>query len=236
MIKKLMFFALTVVFFLTGCSEEKKAPLPEGVRGVLVESMQDVGDYYYLEVLENGAKIWIAVVPMNVKKGDSIYFTQFMEMKDFKSEALNKTFESVLFVSDAVTSISNQAQTGGEVTENFQHPQVMKESKEEIKIEKSAGGYTVEEINVKRSELNGKTVKVKGKVVKVNNGIMDKNWIHIQDGTGGTENFDLLVTSTAIVEKGDVIEAEGKVVVDRDFGAGYKYSVLIEDSKVTKAK
>lgn len=236
MIKKLMFFALTVVFFFTGCSEEKKAPLPEGMRGVVVESMQNVGDYYYLEVLENGTKIWIAVVPMNIKKGDSIYFTQFMEMKDFKSEALNKTFESVLFVSDAVTSISNQTQAGGEVTENFQHPQVMKESKEEIKIDKAAGGYTVEEINVKRSELNGKTVKVKGKVVKVNNGIMDKNWIHIQDGTGGTENFDLLVTSTAIVEKGDVIEAEGKVVVDRDFGAGYKYSVLIEDSKVTKSK
>jgi hypothetical protein len=73
---------------------------------------------------------------------------------------------------------------------------------------------------------------VKGKAVKVNNGIMDRNWIHLQDGTGAAGANDLLVTTKATVNRGDVVVVRGTVALDKDFGAGYSYSLLIEDATV----
>jgi len=65
---------------------------------------------------------------------------------------------------------------------------------------------------------------------------MGKNWIHIQDGTGDptTNTHDLVVTSSAIVEKDTVISLEGVLAAGKDFGAGYRYDVLIEDAVVVE--
>jgi hypothetical protein len=91
----------------------------------------------------------------------------------------------------------------------------------------------VEEIFKKAKELNGKTVQVQGKVMKVNMNIMGRNWIHLQDGSGDplTNTHDLVVTTAATPTEGAVVTAEGKMVADKDFGAGYAYAAIIEDAK-----
>ncbi len=61
---------------------------------------------------------------------------------------------------------------------------------------------------------------------------MGTNWVHIQDGTGTNGTHDLLVTTSQTVKVGSVITAEGKVVKDKDFGSGYFYDVLLENSKI----
>ena len=66
---------------------------------------------------------------------------------------------------------------------------------------------------------------------------MGKNWIHIQDGTGSEKkkNHNLVCTSkTDIADVGDVVTITGTLIMDRDFGSGYKYAVIIEDAKITK--
>jgi hypothetical protein len=68
--------------------------------------------------------------------------------------------------------------------------------------------------------------------MKYNPGIMGTNWIHIQDGTAYQNDFDLLVTTDTQVQLGQVITAEGRIVTNKDFGAGYSYKVLIENAKV----
>ncbi|MCL4279686.1 MAG: hypothetical protein KJZ60_08400, partial [Ignavibacteriaceae bacterium] len=82
--------------------------------------------------------------------------------------------------------------------------------------------------------LEGQTIKVKGKVVKFNKQIMKRNWIHLQDGTGTDTEFDLVLTSNDDVTVGDIIIAEGKVAVNKDFGAVYYFPVIIEDAKISK--
>ena len=57
--------------------------------------------------------------------------------------------------------------------------------------------------------------------------------IHIQDGTGESGTNDLTVTTSAIVNKGDTVVISGTLVIDRDFGYGYSYEVIIEDADVT---
>ena len=102
-------------------------------------------------------------------------------------------------------------------------------------IKKAKDGKTVQEIVDARKKLTGKPVVVRGKVVKYNAGIMGKNWLHIRDGSGKDEksNNDLTVTTTNMVNLGDVVLVKGNVSIDKDFGAGYRYSVIIEDAAVT---
>lgn len=95
---------------------------------------------------------------------------------------------------------------------------------------------TVEAIHKERAELAGKQVTVTGKVVKVNNGIMRRNFLHVQDGTGGQSTNNLVVTSQQTASKGQKVTITGTVVLDTDFGMGYKYPLMVEKSSVTITK
>ncbi|MDZ7764711.1 MAG: hypothetical protein U5K00_09820 [Melioribacteraceae bacterium] len=116
------------------------------------------------------------------------------------------------------------------------HANVKPEADQSISVAPVEGGITIEKLFDDRSSYEGKQVKIKGKVVKVNNGIMGRNWVHIQDGTGDGENYDLTVTTNDNANVGQVIVAEGYVSLNKDFGSGYKYDIILEDAKVTPAK
>lgn len=108
----------------------------------------------------------------------------------------------------------------------------------ELKVAKASGAnaYTVADIFSKAAVLNGKKVKIKGQVVKFSPQIMGKNWLHLQDGTGDPvkNTHDLVVTSAGKAEKGDIVTVEGVLAANKDFGAGYKYAVIVEDVAITR--
>ncbi|MCK5437564.1 MAG: DNA-binding protein, partial [Desulfobulbaceae bacterium] len=58
--------------------------------------------------------------------------------------------------------------------------------------------------------------------------------IHIQDGTGDPlkNTHDLVITSAAIPQKDEIIIAKGILGVNRDFGAGYRYGVILEEAEI----
>ncbi|MCK9283549.1 MAG: hypothetical protein M0P39_04630 [Rhodocyclaceae bacterium] len=87
-----------------------------------------------------------------------------------------------------------------------------------------------------KAALAGKEVRVQGKVVKVNNGIMGRNFIHVQDGSGDQNSNDLTITSKQTANVGDQVSVTGRVVVNRDFGSGYSYPLLVEEASVTAKK
>ncbi|MDD5156652.1 hypothetical protein [Sulfurimonas sp.] len=95
----------------------------------------------------------------------------------------------------------------------------------------ASGGLTIADLYAKKSELSGKVISIHGNVVKVSEAIMGKNWIHIQDGSGTKETSDIVFTSdTQSAKVGDHITAKGKVAIDKDFGYGYFYSVIVEEA------
>jgi hypothetical protein len=102
-------------------------------------------------------------------------------------------------------------------------------------IKKADGGKTIQEIYAAKAKLAGQAVSVRGKVVKYNAMILGKNWLHIQDGSGKADdgNNDLTVTTTTPAAVGDTVLVTGVVSTNRDFGAGYKYSVIIEGAQVS---
>ncbi len=95
---------------------------------------------------------------------------------------------------------------------------------------------TVVSINENKATLAGQTVSAQGKVVKVNLGIMKRNFVHVQDGTGDANSNNLIVTSKQTANVGDQVTVSGVVVINRDFGGGYSYPLLIEDANIVVKK
>ena len=237
MIKPLVSMLLILILALFTACGEKEQPqsdnnnnnneqMSAAPHNVLVEEKADASNYSYLKVKEKDKSYWIAVPKMDINPGEYVIFSKAMEMKNFKSDVLNKTFETILFVDDAKKSESeDQLKTP--------HQNIAAGKDATISVKPIKDGYTVEQIYNKKSSLVSKIVKVRGKVVKVNENIMGTNWVHIQDGTGTENTHDLLVTTNQSVKVGSTIIAEGKVVKDKDFGSGYTYSVFLENSKIT---
>ena len=100
MIRKLItLFVLLIVVSLAGCkSNNQTNKLPKGVHRVTVIKKIDASEYLYLDVKENGKDYWIAVLQMNVKRGDVLYFSKSIKAKNFKS--FGHTFKTILFVND----------------------------------------------------------------------------------------------------------------------------------------
>lgn len=230
----LIIFSISVLLF-AGCKKEEKnvQPLPEGYHAAKVLEHMNASNYTYLRVEENDKEYWMAVPQLPVEVDEMVYYSKSMEMKNFHSETLKKDFPSILFVQDISKTIApaNQNAMG-----DNPHVKGITLEKEEISIEPAAGGKTVAQIFEQKETLNGKLVTVKGKVTKYNEGILDRNWIHIQDGTNSKGEFDLLVTSKDVTKVGDVINVKGKVALNKDFGAGYSYKILIEDASISVSK
>lgn len=100
-------------------------------------------------------------------------------------------------------------------------------------IGKAEGGKTVAEVFAEKDQLGGQAVTVRGKVVKTNANIMGKNWLHVRDGSGAEGTNDLTVTTAAhLPGVGDTVLVTGQVSLNKDFGMGYAYDVIVEDAEV----
>jgi hypothetical protein len=89
----------------------------------------------------------------------------------------------------------------------------------------------ISELLANKKTYSGKTVKVTGQVTKYNPQIMGKNWVHIQDGSEFQGGFDLTITTAESVTVGSTITFEGRIALDKDFGYGYFYAVLMEEGR-----
>lgn len=198
--------------------------------GKVVETA-NMGGYTYICLEKDGKKTWAAIPETSVTVGREISLKPGMEMKNFESKGLKRTFESIYFsegfaVKAADTTGKSSAGSKGSVVSPT----------EKISVEKASGpnAYTVAEIHHQKGKLDGKKVVVRGKVTKVASGIMDRNWVHLQDGSGDAKKgtHDLTVTSQDLAAVGDVVTAAGTLRKNKDFGGGYQYEVIMEEGSL----
>jgi hypothetical protein len=55
------------------------------------------GGYTYVYLDQNGKKTWVAIPQTAVKVGQEVTCQPGMEMKNFTSKTLHRTFESIIF-------------------------------------------------------------------------------------------------------------------------------------------
>lgn len=203
------------------------------VSGKVLETMNS-GGYTYVKVAGAAGEVWAAGPETKVAVGDEVSFSGGAPMPNFHSDTLNRTFDVVYFV--GAINTGGAAAAGAMPTgEGNPHGAAAAAAPVAVEaIEKAKGGQSVAEIYAAKDTLAGKQVVVRGKVVKFNGGIMGRNWIHLQDGTGAAGSNDLMVTSNEEVAVGDVVTATGIVAINKDFGAGYNYALIVEDAKFAK--
>ncbi|OOC10591.1 MULTISPECIES: hypothetical protein [Thioalkalivibrio] len=95
--------------------------------------------------------------------------------------------------------------------------------------------HSVEALNQAPEELEGETVRLEGIIAQVNEDIMGRNFLRLVDGTGEPGDF-ITLTSQQTADPGDRVRVEGVYVLERDFGAGYVYPVLIEQARLEDAE
>lgn len=197
---------------------------------IVVKEMIDGGGYVYLNVDEDGNNYWMAIATMPIEVGNTYYYNGGMVMKDFVSKHLDKTFEFITFAEGVRATEEIQASADTHMHGN----QTVEQVAITEKIEKAKGGTSLEELFKEKSSFDKKSIIVKGKVVKVNNGIMDKNWVHIEDGTQFNNERDLTITTNEEVKEGDIVTFKGIIVLNKDFGAGYVYDIVLENGTLVK--
>lgn len=195
----------------------------------------NVKAYTYIEIEGKKGSTWIAGPTMEVEVGDKVWASQGIEMRDFYSKALDRTFPVIHFVGRAEAEGKDTkkiTKTAGPIKKEADKPKTGVTPKKGS-IAKAKGGYTLEEIFDKKKSLGGKKVVVRGKVVKAAAGkIMGKRWFHLQDGTGSKAALDLVFTSSGDANVGDTVLLTGILGLGKDFGQGYKYDVILEGAKI----
>jgi hypothetical protein len=220
------------------------APAASG--GKILETMNS-GGYSYVRLDMDGKEVWAAgPTSSGLAVGDFVYITGSMEMRNFHAKSLDRTFDTILFVGsiskDAPTADSGAGKPSGmggmggmgQADEPVSGTKTKLENAKVEGVTKAKGGHTVSEIYAQAATLAGQQVVLRGRVVKFSPNIMGTNWLHVQDGTGDDNTSDLTVTTSGHAQVGDLVLVKGPLTVDKDFGAGYKYHVIIEGATVTK--
>jgi hypothetical protein len=252
---KLSIIIFAVAIVLSACTDNSKvnekksvstAPNSAKVVGAKVLKHKDVPGYSYLFVSDNGNNYWIAASKINVNVGDSIYYNGAMEMTNFTSKTLDTTFESILFVNKCSTNKSELIPANGLSKEKEKmlmphsgmissfHKKAEKEKLVKVNLKKKKGELTVADLLKNSEKFSGKEVIIKGVVVKYLPEIMNKNWLHLQDGTDYNGNGEIVITTLAKVKKGQTVTMKGKLSTNVDFGYGYKYNVIIQNADLVK--
>lgn len=202
------------------------------LQGEVLE-VKNAAGYTYLRLKTKQGETWAAVNRAQAGKGDQVTIQGAMVMEDFESKSLKKTFPKIVFGALAGPG-AEAAPARAEMAAAHAGLSKAKEATPDMQVAKAAGpnARTVAEVYANSATLKDKSVQVRGKVTKYNAGILGKNWVHLRDGSGAAADGsnDLLVTTSAPAKVGDVVTASGPVRLNKDFGAGYVYKVLVEDA------
>ncbi|MDO6759315.1 hypothetical protein Q4566_03815 [Tamlana sp. 2_MG-2023] len=238
--KKFIALSLTTICLLVSCKDsEKTTPkkeqnsyedviktnktedlASENTHKIIVTEKISSGGYIYLKVKENEEEYWMSIPDRQIEIGATYYYDGGMVMKNFESKTLNRTFENVIFAEGIRDQINKVKQVENR---NIQKGKLSVDN-----IEKAPNGIRIAELFENPEAYSNKEIIIKGEVVKVNNGIMQVNFVHLQDGSIGNGQYDITITTNDEFKIGEVVTIKGTVILNKDFGAGYVYDVLIE--------
>ena len=222
--------------------------LAKQTSGTVLEAINTAG-YTYIRVKTADKEIWVAAPEFKVAVNDAVIIPEGMAMTNYHSKTLNRDFDVVYFVNGVITPnaaeplsaaatggcTANMGKTAASGADAASHIKAAPAIKIDYSgLHKPDGGYTIAELFANKEQLQGKEVTLRAKVVKFTPNIMHTNWIHLRDGSGSEGSNDLTVTSNAEVNMADTVLVKGVLEVNKDFGYGYKYDLIIEKAQITK--
>ena len=215
------------------------APTGDALTGTLLEQIAAT-PYVYLRLKTANGDVWAAVNQASLTLGTQVTVYGALLMEKFESKTLNRTFDRIYFGSleapgaPTTAGAGDPAAPSGAAPASVGTPPAVDAKVGQVAKATGPDARTIAELWSQKEALAGKTVTVRGVVVKYNPGVMGKNWIHLQDGSGDAAKgtHDITVTSADAAVLGATITITGIVRTNKDFGAGYSYALIVEDAKV----
>jgi hypothetical protein len=208
-----------------GKSAAKSGESPDNkIHEVEIVEVLKTSKYSYMRVQKGDEEpYWIASMKSDFQEGQKIMYEGGLLKTNFKSSEYDRVFDKLYLVSKI--RLLNGAEvpltkSEGEAPKTFVN-QFNKPDQEDI--------VDLLEVVNDPQKYKDQKIKVYGEVVKVNANIMDRNWLHIKDGTA--DEFDFVLTSESAVPVGHSMTFEGTISLNRDFGAGYVYDLIMENAQ-----
>ncbi|MCD6091894.1 MAG: hypothetical protein J7J72_10365 [Bacteroidales bacterium] len=234
--KKILYLVVLLIVF-TSCKNNSNNTNQEAENGEKYENFKVketllAAGYTYILGEQNDSLKWFAVSQQEINEGEVFYYVDPLVMKDFYSKELDRPFDEITFL----MQISKDPKTFEKpAMENSQKPSgKITTDQLDLGIDIPEGAISIAQLYENMKQYKGQKVRVKGQVVKFSAEIMNTNWIHLQDGTSFDGKYDLTITSDETVNVGDIVTFEGVISIDKDFGYGYFYEVLLEETVVIK--
>lgn len=202
----------------------------------VVNEVVQTSNYSYLRVTENMSERWVAVSKQEVKKGEKYYYDDALKMTNFHSKELDRDFPEIYFINSISKGAMNKPSMGmgGGMPAHTGKVATKKDTK--ISIQKTGNELTLAKLFENKEKYTTSEFEIRGVVVKVNPQVMGKNWIHIQDGTNSGEMYDLTITTQQMAKVGDQVTFKGKLTLNKNFGSGYFYEVIMENATLVNKK
>ena len=241
--KYILLLALTVLL-LSACKKEPKlvpmspkvnssekvndAAISRDVHTVVIkEILPSDNNYVYLKVQEGEEQFWISTIKQEIHVGETYYYNEALLKKDFESTEHNRVFDKIYLVTNLVSAVHGDNPENGPEKSQEEITKSSEVKSNPKRIIEQKGSMKIAELVNDPKKYEGKTVQISGVCTKINEGIMNRNWIHLQDGS--KDEYDLVITSDVIVEVGKVVTMKALVTLNKDFGAGYKYDLILEN-------
>lgn len=248
-------YFLSGLLFLTGCGNDpKEIPAEEGgsegastgvfsggearapqgaldpaaekdLHTVVALEALPTAKYVYVRVKEGDKEYWIATILQDVAIGHSYFYRGGLLKTAFESKEYKRIFDKLFLVSQLVPAEHGSGMSGSAPTP--QAPVVRDAPLPALDVQ---GITRIRDVLADPKRFDGKTVQVSGTCTKVNPNIMGRNWIHVKEA--GDASKELVITTNEAVAEGQQVTVIGKVAVDKDFGAGYRYDVLLEEGRL----
>jgi len=202
-------------------NSDTRQGVSSGSHTVEVLEVLPTDKYVYMRVSEGNQEFWLATGKQPVEIGDRFQFTDGLLKTNFESKEYNRVFEKLYLV-------SRMTPLGGPATKSTDKGKTSLENISTDEVVPAEGSIAIADIIENPSKYDGKQVQVTGKCTKLNANIMGRHWIHLKDGSN--DDYDFVVTSDQAIPEGHVVTMAGTISLDRDFGSGYRYEILMENA------
>jgi hypothetical protein len=183
---------------------------------VEVKEFQHSDKYSYLHVQEHQDSFWIIIPKRAVAVGEKYAYRGGLLTKHFHNQQSDQVFETVYLVAE-VMLVDDEGSSNA-----------LTSSKSSSANDQEIGTVKLAELYGNPHKFEGKKVKVQGTCTKVNNMILNRNWIHIEDDSG--DDLNLTITTNENISVGSEVYMEGTVALNKDFGSGYRYDIILEEA------
>lgn len=212
---------------IEAASSESNQSSGVDVHQVLAKEILQTDRYTYVKAQEGDRLYWVATSKMDAQPGKMYLYRGGLLKTNFESQEFDRVFDTIYLVSHIIDASEHPGGTMQGAT--MSQTSGSTPTANPIQMETPKDAVSLKDLFANKKKYEGQEITVAGECVKVNNGIMGRNWVHLQDGSKiDGKVIDLTVTTHMSIPLGSKVSLQGKVVLNKDFGAGYRYDLIVE--------